>query len=257
MIKTLTLHALLVLGLILSGLSLAYAQPANKSEFRIGAAAVFRDRPYNSYDNETDVFPFIVYRGEGNFFINVNQLGYRLIAGRGHNIAIIGEFNGDAFDSGESTRFRLFRDRDPGFHGGLQLQMRFFKGMFTFKALHDVTDESDGAYLDVSYAYPWQVTQKLRLIPQVGFQVLTDDYADHYYGVSAFEASLVSGVSAYSVGESTRSRLSLIATYDVTPRWQVFGLIRTHFLDSDIEDSPLVGSDTDSVYSLAVNYKWK
>jgi outer membrane protein len=245
---------------IISGGDLPAAETSKSTSlFRMGIAAISKQSAYQDFDDEATVAPIIMYKGE-NFYWMISQGGYNFFSNSSsHQLAAIVEIGGDSWkkEDLEDDSFLQdlsIEDRDRAFNAGLLYSYRASWGAIKTKIATDVSDTHEGNYGDISYSYPWRVSDKLMLISTIGVNWIDSDYATYYYGIPGL----------IEVDDATRVHASIFATYTLDPRWQVMGFLKVVSLDSELEDNPLgilserrlTDDNTESVVGLGFTYKF-
>ena len=85
----------------------------------IGIGALYKDKPYEDYDSseKTNAVPIVLYQGE-RFFVRGATIGWDILDSDVWQLAIIGEFLNDGYDSSDSDFLVGMSDRDPSFGVG-------------------------------------------------------------------------------------------------------------------------------------------
>jgi outer membrane protein len=233
--------------------SLAYADellspPSSgvKIPFSLGAAIVYKEKPYRNYDNDEKVqlAPLIVYQGDHFYFRGAN-FGWMFVNRPNMELAVVGEIRTDGYDSGDANILQGMDDRDPTLDGGARFTWRPNGGPWALNlvAVHDLTDEYDGYELRADGSYAWKPNDNWAVRFGAGVVQQSDDLVDYYFGVKPSEAR--PGRPAYSGDDTTNVRLQTIASWrpDGSRFTYIFGG-RYEFLGDEIDDSPLVDEDT-------------
>ncbi len=234
------------------------AEPASKevSELRLGLAVVSRSTAYRDYDDDEMAVPLIIYKSE-KFYWLISQGGFNFINKPNHQLSAIVEIGPDEWDKDDLKNSSplntpLLDDRDRSFNAGLQYVFRGDWGAVKVKALTDISDNHEGNYGDVSYSYPWNISDKFRLVGTVGVTLLDSDYTTYYYGIPKDQ---LGGSNAGELDDANRSYASLLATYHLNKKWQLLGVIRATAFDSELDDSRFTDDDMESIFALGVTYK--
>ena len=230
-----------------------------KIPFSLGAAVVYKEKPYRNYDDDEKVqlAPLIVYQGERFFFRGAN-FGWMFVNRPNIEFAVLGEIRNDGYDSGDANILQGMDDRDPTLDGGARFTWRPDGGPFAFSltAVHDLTDEYDGYELRANGSYTLKPNDNWTVRLGVGVVQQSDDLVDYYYGVKASEAR--PGRPAYSGDDTTNFRLQTIASWrpDGSRFTYIFGG-RYEFLGDEIEDSPIVSEDKQWLAVVGFTYTFK
>jgi outer membrane protein len=256
-----TLIALVLVGFVPIAIADELLGPVNikdKTPFSLGAAIVYKDKPYRSYDNDEkwQPAPLILFEGE-RFYFRGNSFGWKFINQDDFEFSVRAEVRGDGYESSDSPVLTGMDDRDPTLDGGVAVRWRPGGGAFSLDltAVGDLTDEYDGYEVRAGAGYvtsvgPWA----LRLGAHVVFQ--NEDLVDYYYGVRASEAR--PGRPTYIADEETNFRLQAITAYTFgESAWTLYVGGRYEFLGDEISDSPIVGDDTQWMGMAGFTYTFK
>lgn len=104
----------------------------------------------------------------------------------------------------------------------------------------DIANAHDGATASVSAVYEWSLGRRWRMAARTGAVFADGDYMRAFFGVDA-AASSASGLAAYAPeGGLKNLSTSLSATYAVTDRWSLTGLVIWDRFAGDAADSPII-----------------
>ena len=257
------IHASLLLALLAPIPLLAQEPPEpgavdeSPSRWSIGIAGVLRDSEYAGEGNRSIVFPNVAYEGE-RFYLRGPVAGYRLVK-QDHfslNAFVAGRLDGiDADDFGVAELARrgidrdLLEDRDHSADAGLSAAWKGGAGELELDVRADITNTSDGYQAAINYRYPFQIG-RVTLAPGLGATVLSDDMANYYYGT--LDEEVARGVVDYKPGRSTIPHIGLSAIVPFASQWLFIANAQLRSLPDEIQDSPLVEHDADSVAMLFI-----
>ncbi|TCI02669.1 MipA/OmpV family protein [Corallincola luteus] len=226
-----------------------------KESLSIGAGFVLQNSAYADYDDDNRVIPLVKFENE-HFFVDKDGAGYKLFENQQHRVGIAIGIGKEEWDPKNTNRFRTLDTRHRSIDAGVsyRFQDRIY-GQFSAKLSTDISDDHNGIRADLGYGYPYPVTPELMLIPNIHLSYMDSDYANYYYGVSE-EESARSGVSAYDTGSALKYGVGLAAAYRITEEWSVSAGANYSWLDSELEDSPLVDDDAESSVFMGVSYKF-
>lgn len=111
----------------------------------------------------------------------------------------------------------------------------------------DVSGSSDGYELAANYGYEFGVGFG-SFTPSVGFNHLSKNMSNYYYGTLGDEVSL--GVVNYKPGAVTIPKIGLTYSQSLGERWQFVSVLQYKFLPNDISDSPLIEDGADGQTSV-------
>ena len=227
------------------------------SRWSIGIAGVLRNSEYAGEGNRSIVFPNVVYEGD-RFYLRGALAGYRLVKQDRFslNAFVAGRLEGiDADDFGIEELARrgidrdLLEDRDHSADAGLSAAWKGGAGELELDVRADITNTSDGYQAAINYRYPIQIG-RVTLTPGLGATVLSDDMANYYYGT--LDEEVARGVVDYKPGRSTIPHIGLWAVVPFASQWLFLANAQVQSLPDEIQDSPLVEHDADSVATLFI-----
>jgi len=123
-------------------------------------------------------------------------------------------------------------------------------------AVTDVGDGHGGTLVSGSLGLVFQLTEKFRLVPSVGFNYGDDNYTDAFYSVSSTGAA-ASGLEEFSAsGGLVYTQVALYGVRTIDERWSVAGTVAYNSLEGDASDSPITQSGTNKQLftGFVVNY---
>lgn len=256
-VKNFLLAVILVFCLLSSALAEDNWWSGFSDEVRgsIGAGVLVSEKPYTGVDTETYVIPFarLYYRG---LFFEGTRFGYELYKNEDWKFSPILQWRFDGYESGDSSALTGMADRDMTLDGGAQLEYDMGWSVLRFSWVADLLSEHQGHEFEISmakrYAQAFDI-EKLSVIPNIGVSFLSSDLADYYYGVRASEA--IGGRPQYNVGSSTNYSAGVNMIYQLDEKWDLMAGFNYTWLDSEIEDSPIVSED--AVYSIMAGLAYK
>ncbi len=223
----------------------------------LGAGAVYRDKVYKGYDDDEKVqaIPLVLWEND-TFFVRATSVGWKLVANEHWEVAAIGEFHGEGYDSSDSDFLEGMRDRDQSFNAGAQLTYKFGNG-FGLRGtwVADVSNEHEG-YQTRGEGFYQHGTGNWVFRYAASVVYTSDDYNDFYYGVQADEA--VPNVRpAYFADDEVSYRGAAIALWNPGgSKWQVVGGAIFDAYGDEIDDSPIVDDSTMFTGFLALGYRF-
>jgi outer membrane protein len=235
-----------------------FSVDTGKRPITVGIGAFYKDKPYKKYDSseKTSAVPLILYEGE-HFFARGGTFGWDFLDSDAMEVAVIGEILNDGYDSGDSKFLTGMSDRDASF--GVGGHMIWKPGNLGLKlaAVTDMADNSDGTQVRGEVFYTHR-TGDFMLKPYAAIVWQDEDYNDYYYGVSAREASLSIGRTAYSADSDFNYRFGAVAVYQQkTSPWMYIAGVRFDLLGDEIDDSSIVDDDTELTAVLGVAYTFR
>ena len=254
-------------NLLLSVIAILISQPAMSGEFSAntgkrpitaGVGILYKDKPYKNFSSSSrsNPVPIVLYEGE-HFFARGATIGWDFLDSSVVELAVIGEFIKDGYESSDSNFLKGMSDRDPTFGVGGHMIWKPENLGLKATAVTDIADNSDGSQVrgDIFYTHrtgDWMFKPSASIIWQ------SDDYNDYYYGVRAKEQNLLIGRTTYSADNDINYRLGAVAVYQqkASP-WMFLGGIRYDFLGDEIDDSSIVEEDNELSALIGVAYTFR
>jgi outer membrane protein len=254
MISNLVLSAAVALFVSQSVLADEFSVGSGKRPITLGLGILYKDKPYKNYDSseKSQPVPIVLYEGE-HFFARGGTIGWDFTDSDALEVAVIGQFLGDGYDSSDSKALKGNGDRDASFGVGGQVTWKPENLGFKFSAVQDVANNSDGAQAigQVFYEYksgPFSVTPAASIVWQ------SDDYNDYYYGVR----SKAVNASAYTADSDVNYRLGVLGIYrQKDSPWMFMGGLRYEIFGDEITDSSIVSEDEQLSALIGVAYTFK
>jgi outer membrane protein len=190
----------------------------------------------------------------GRFYISGATAGYRLLGDQEASTELgrtswtfdaIGKWRFDGYDADDSDDFEGMHDRHMTVDVGGEFAVSGDWGVLKTTLLTDALSQHDGQEFRLTYAKPFDI-EKLNLSPSVGFSWLSSNLADYYYGVRNDEAR--AGRPAYNTGDAVNWFVGLQTNYHLNDKWTLLAGITYYWLDSNINDSPIV----DDSYMISI-----
>lgn len=223
----------------------------------LGAGVVYRDKVYKGYDDDekAQAIPLVLWEND-TFFVRATSVGWKLVANETWEVAAIGEFHGDGYDSSDSDFLNGMSDRDQSFNAGAQLTWKMDNG-FGLRGtwVADVSNEHDGYQTRgegfyVHRAGNWAFRGAASVV------YTSDDWVDYYFGVRPGEA-IPNVRPQYSGDGEVNYRGSAVALWNPGgSKWQIVGGAIFDAYGDEIDDSPIVDDSTMFTGFLALGYRF-
>jgi MipA family protein len=123
---------------------------------------------------------------------------------------------------------------------------------------------SDGTTVKLGAGMGYPINEKLRLMPGAAIVWADSNYMSSYFGVTAAQAAAsrtllgaAAAKSEYSASAGIKNvDLSLMAMYQLTPKWSLRGGGGMRFLVGDAADSPISKRDAAPFGLVGFGYRW-
>lgn len=226
------------------------------SKWILGASLGVYNNPYSGEDNTAEIAPNIRYNGE-RFFIKGGTLNLHLAETHGFSgglkLALDAGFLSERSDYEDNEKLAGLKEREGSVLGGIYMNHDTSLGRLNFSALTDLSDEHDGQIAKLKYTFDL-TAGKWNINPLLGVEWMSDEFVNHYTGVSANEATATRTI--YSGEETINVFAGIRARYEITDKWDVNVASGVVKLGSEITDSPIVEDDVVYQASLGFNYNF-
>lgn len=240
-----------LIGLMFAGIAQADEFPPN-IDGDIGPGVFYKSRIVPGNARQTSVLPY-AYFDYDRAFIRLDTLGVKTRKlGYGY-LEIVGRYSQDGFDAGAGSLAGL-QNRQASIPLGIGTMQVTPIGAFFIDAFHDV-NKSGGNLFEVIYvgklAAPW-----LTFYPLLGAEYRSKEYVRYYYGISPQEAAN-SQYAAYEPAGALIPLMGLMADARLTEEYHLNLYVRRRWLDSSIQDSPIVDRKFLDTGFIALSYRFK
>ena len=208
----------------------------------VGVGVIARSSPYREYDGGVYQFiPAVTYTGERLQIYGPNiQLG---IAGSGRlRLALSGEYRIGVYKEEDSPFLAGMGDRKDTFLLGLAIQAEL-PGLVDMELgyQHDVLDRIGGGVAGLRFSKGLQ-SGIIRFTPQLGLNYLSEEIANHDFGVPADKAT--ASRPAYTLGSTTSIEAGIGLFIEITRDWLFVVDLNWEKFSDEVTDSPIVDKDS-------------
>ena len=207
----------------------------------VGAGVVGQSSPYIGSDETVlQPIPAITYNGERLQWVGPNlQYG---IAGSGKaRLAVSASYRIGAYEEDDSPVLAGLGDRDSTLLAGLGFRYELPGGVnLLARYEHDVLDRIGGGQGRLRLSKGFQAGI-FRLVPQISANWLSEDLANHEFGVPESAATLVR--PAYSTGDALSVEIGFGSFIEITENWRAVLNLSIEQFGDEIGDSPIVDAD--------------
>ena len=219
-----------------------YQPLGDRGRLGVGVGVIARSSPYREYDGGVYQFiPAVTYTGERLQVYGPNiQLG---IAGRGRlRLALSGEYRIGVYKEEDSPFLAGMGDRKDTFLLGLAIQAEL-PGLVDMELgyQHDVLDRIGGGVAGLRFSKGLQ-SGIIRFTPQLGINYLSEEIANHDFGVPADKAT--PSRPAYTLGSTTSIEAGIGVFIEITRDWLFVVDLNWEKFSDEVIDSPIVEEDS-------------
>ena len=207
----------------------------------VGAGVVGQSSPYVGSDETVlQPIPAITYNGERLQWVGPN-LQYGIVGSGKARLALSASYRIGAYEEADSPVLAGLGDREDTLLAGVGFRYELPGGVnLLARYEHDVLDRIGGGQGRVRLSKGLQAGI-FRLVPQVSLNWLSEDLANHDFGVPASAATVTR--PAYSTGDAMSIELGFGSFIEITENWRAVVNLSVEQFGDDIGDSPIVDTD--------------
>ena len=232
---------------------LDYIRNYDLNDYALGVTLSGSQSPYTGGENSLIAYPVLTSFRNPAFtddwlIIRDGDLGIRWVTKNRWELGLVGRVQTLGLGTSDSPALRGLDDRKWGLELGPFVGYRGWPVHINFKSYTEITDNHDGLTGELEFSLPREFEWGF-LIPGVGVNYLTADYANYYFGVTPLEANPVR--PPYQAGDALNTAINVRWGYRITDKWLLYGSVGLEILDSEITDSPIV--DKDEIFSASIS----
>lgn len=229
-----------------------------ESSWGLGLGLMSRQKAYTDMDRDTKVIPFISYENEYIEVLGPNLKyklpDFELSDSNKFNFNLVGEYDFSDNDPDETPILNGMEEREGGFWAGAQVEWQNEIATISLEWLSEVSGDSDGAVLNLGIERTWHIGDSYMLTPRVVLSRVDKNYVDYYYGVRADEVRID---RAFYQGEAgLNTEVGVRGIYMIDQTQMIMLDLAVTSLATEIKDSPLVDSSTESRVMLGYIYRF-
>ncbi|MCF2862217.1 MipA/OmpV family protein [Pseudoalteromonas sp. Cnat2-41] len=225
----------------------AQAEQSTQWQVTLGAGGAIITTPWAGMATQHQSLPFVSAQyGRWRFGVDQGLVSYRVLDSQ-VDIDMGLNFRDPSYDS--VLLYKSDLSDDPVFtsyddpNGELVATMALNYHGFSARFAQDISNESSSLAANVSYTLsPWELSDKLRVHTRFGVRLLSEDYTQHFYGVSKVQAAPQYGRTEYHSQGAINPFARVALSYQFAPQWQAVAAYRSEFWDDEIYHSPLVST---------------
>jgi MipA family protein len=215
----------------------------------IGIAALTMQQAYTEIDRNNFAIPVVFYESERfNWFGLGGEYklpSFKLSDDQELSFGLGLQIDPGGYKDEDSPFLAGMQKRSGGIWTGLTSQWSNPLANVSVQWMTDASNKSGGQRLSLGLEHSFFVGDKLMLTPSLGATWLDKKNADYYYGVRQSEAR--AGRPAYVVDSTVNTQFSLRADYLMDEKQALFLLLEYTALGSEIKDSPLTDSASETM----------
>lgn len=237
------------------------AQEADRgqgSSWGLGIGAMSRQKAYTDMDRDNKVIPFISYENEYIEVLGPNLKyklpGFELNEANKFSFNLVGEYDFSDNDPDETPILNGMEERKGGFWAGAAAEWQNPLATLSLELLTEVSGDSDGTVINLGIERSWHIAGGFMLTPRLVLSRVDTNYVDYYYGVRADEVRMGRAFYQGEAGLNTEIGLRTMYMFDQNQMLMLDFAVTS--LASEIKDSPLVDTSTESRVMLGYIYRF-
>jgi len=232
---------------------------SSSSSWGLGLGILSKQDAYTDIDRDTKLLPIVTYE---NKYIRLfgPQLEFKLPSleindSNKFEFSVVSKYEFFGYEDNDADILEGMDDRDGGFWMGAKAEWKNPLVDITAELVTEVSGDSDGSSFNLGLERTWHFKERFTLTPRVVASWSNKDYVDYYYGVRQEE---VNADRSFYKGDSTVNiETGIRGGYMFNEKHFMFLDLSVTSLGSEIKDSPLVDSSTQSRVFLGYIYRFK
>lgn len=244
--------------LAMLGVLVALAQGAMAGSIGIGYGVT---TPIYHNDKNDYVLPIVDLEYD-KFFMKGGStyglsLGYKLIEEDNYVLSLYGmPFGGyEVKNSDMKDGYKGIDDRDTHLMGGVELA--YYPGIYELETKVAAEYGEEGGHFNLSVSRPYQITEKLTIIPSVNYIYYDSNFVDYYFGVDSHEVSRNGDgkiTNTFSGEGAHRFGVGVLGNYRLNDTISLMGFTGVTKLSGEMSNSPIVDNDVIYIFGTGVIY---
>lgn len=209
------------------------------------------ESPYIGAGHRNDLVPLYLYEGE-RIFLHASRGGLKLVNDGRTRVELFLDYRFEGFPYDRiPVSLAGMQARGPSADLGMALRYRLGPGAFGIELVNDALGINKGSEMRLGYSADW-TSGRLHIRPALSVSARSARLNDYYYGVRPEEAS--ARRPAYAPGAGTSAMLALYGDYDLSDGWRVLLGVGANRYSSNVQDSPIVRSGSQSEIHVGLAY---
>lgn len=235
---------------------LDYFRNYDLNDYSLGFSLSISQSPYLGADNTSIVYPYLTSFThpaftDNWFLIRGENIGVRYVSKSDWEFGVIGRLQTRGSGSSDNNELLGLEEKRWAIETGPMIGWRGWPVHIHFRHYWDVTNRTDGTTSEIEFSLPRDLDRGF-FVPEIRFSYLSDEYSDHYFGVS--EQEMTPSRPEYEPGAVTNTWIGFTLGYEVTPKWLLSTTVGVEFLDSAVTASPIV--DRNHLWSVRVGFAY-
>lgn len=214
--------------------------------------------PIYHNDKNSYILPIINLEYDNFFVTGASRyglsLGYKLLEEDNYVLSLYGmPFGGyELKNSDMKDGYKGIEDRDTYIMGGAELT--YYPGIYNLKTALAAEYGEKGGHFSLKVSRPYQVSNKLTLVPSLNYVYYDSNFMDYYFGIDSNEINNDKIRETYSPNGGHRVEFGILGNYRINDTFSLMGFTGVTKLSSEISDSPIVDNDLIYIFGTGIIY---
>ncbi len=228
------------------------ARRIDLNDYALGVITSVSQNPFAGASGSWLMLPYLTQLqhpafNKNVFFLRDGDVGFRYVTDKEWEFGIAARVQTLGLGGTDNDEIIGLEDRRWTIELGPSIGWRALPVHIGLRTYIETLGRHDGYTGELAFSLPREYRWGY-IVPSVEFAYLDDDYADYYYGVSPVESTPAR--PEYEPGSALNSSLIFRVGYRVGAGWLLTTKLGVEFLDSSIQESPIV--DREQVWSASV-----
>jgi outer membrane scaffolding protein for murein synthesis (MipA/OmpV family) len=223
------------------------------NDYSLGLAVAAGQNPFLGSDTSTIAYPILTSFRHSSMtddwlLIQGENLGFRYITDNDWELGLIGRIQTLGVGVANNDDLLGLEERKWAVEAGPLIGWRRFPVHVQFRSYWEAPNRHSGSTSELEFRLPRE-HQRGFFVPSLTFKYLTSGYSNYYFGVSPAEATLIR--PEYIPGSAISTSVDLRHGLELGSHWLLQTRVGVEFLDSAIQQSPIV--DRDHLWSASIS----
>ncbi len=230
-----------------------YIRDYDLNDYALGVSVGTGQNPYLASGNSKSAYPILTSFRHSSMtddwlLIQDGNLGFRYVTDNDWELGFIGRIQTLGLGVANSDDLLGLEERKWTVEAGPLIGWRRYPVQVQFRTYWEAPNRHSGSTSELEFRLPRE-HQRGFIVPSVKFKYLTSSYSEYYFGISPADST--SSLPEYVPGSAINTSVGLTLGLELGSHWLLQTKVGIEFLDSAIEQSPMV--DRDSLWSASVS----
>jgi hypothetical protein len=225
-----------------AGSLLDYIRNYDLNDYALGLSVASSQSPYLDSGRSRLFYPILTSFRHASLtdnwlIIQDENWGFRYITDSDWELGVIARIQTLGLGVANSEQLLGLEDRRWSVEGGPLIGWRGLPVHIQFRSYWEAPNRHSGTSSELEFTLPWEYARGF-VVPRARMTLMSGSYSDYYFGVAPQEATAT--IPEYHPGSTLNTSLGVTIGYELNPHWLLQAKLGVEFLDSAIEQSPLV-----------------